>query len=283
VTAARSWAWLVLAGLVWSGGCHDLPAEDIAPATVADSARRRAFWETYRLASESRAAGRLEEAVRLYTRALALQPDHEDSLYYLGNSQLERRAFPEALEAYRRLVALNPSGSSRGYMQIASIRASLEPAAPVDLDEAAALFQRALDVDPDSGALLGLAEVAVIQHRYVEAERMLARVDADNPMSIAAPYLRGYLASERRSPAEAWALFKTAVARGELKKGGVTWTEEGDVKGTPELRWRALARQSVFGPHWIRLRAYMAPPGPTRADMQREYDRLRHALGRGAR
>jgi hypothetical protein len=165
-------------------------------------------------------------------------------------------------------------------MQLASIRASLEPGAPVDLAQAAALFQRALDVDPDSGALLGLAEVALIQHRVVEAERMLVQVDADNPISIAAPFLRGYLAMERQSPDEAWALFRTAVARGEPKKGGVKWTEEGDVKGTPELRWRALARQSVFGVYWIRLRTYLAPPGPSRADMQREYGQLQRVLGR---
>ncbi len=101
-------------------------------------------------------------------------------------------------------------------------------------------------------------------------------------MSIAAPYLRGYLAFERRADEEAWRLFRTAVGRGELKKGGVTWTEEGDVKGTPELRWRALARQSVFGPHWIRLRAYLPPPGPTRSDMRIEYEQLRHVLESGA-
>jgi tetratricopeptide (TPR) repeat protein len=281
VRAAGAWLLVVLLGGV--GGCRDAAAPDAASAKgggVSDTTRRREFWAIYARASEARSAGRLDEAVQLYTQALTLNPAHEDALYYLGNCHLERRQFTQALDAYQRLVALNPSGSSRAHMQLGSIRASLEPGAPVDLDEAAAHFQHALDVDPESGALLGLAEVALLEGKRSEAERLLAQVERDNPMSVAAPYLRGYLAFERGAGDTAWTLFSEAVARGVLKKGGVKWTEEGDVKGTPELRWRALARQSVFGPHWIRLRTYLAPPGPTRRDMRTEYGQLRHIFER---
>lgn len=280
MTAARAGAWLALTLLAGLGGCTEAPTPDAdATRTAGASDRRREFWETYRRAGAARADGRLEEAVALYSRALALQPDHEDTLYYLGNCELEQGHFTQALDAYERLVTLNPSGSSRGYMQLAAVRASLEPGAPVDLDKAAALFKRALDVDPDSGALLGLAEVALLQQHRGEAERLLLRVEADNPMSIAAPYLRGYLALERGAHEEAWSLFTTAIKRGEFKKSSGTWTEEGDVKGTPELRWRALARQSIFGSHWIRLRTYLTPPGPRRTDMQAEYARVQRAIG----
>jgi hypothetical protein len=34
------------------------------------------------------------------------------------------------------------------------------------------------------------------------------------------------------------------------------WSEEGDVKAAPALRWRALARQSVFGSQWLALRSH---------------------------
>jgi tetratricopeptide (TPR) repeat protein len=286
VTAARAaGACLVVTLLGAPGGCREAVAPEASATSrsASDTPARREFWALYARASEARSAGRLDEAVQLYTQALMLNPAHEDALYYLGNCHLERRAFTEALDAYQRLVALNPSGSSRAHMQLGSIRASLDPGAPVDLDEASAHFRRALDVDPESGALLGLAEVALLEGKRSEAERLLAQVDRDNPMSIAAPYLRGYLAFERGAGDTAWTLFSEAVARGVLKKGGVKWTEEGDVKGTPELRWRALARQSVFGPHWIRLRTYLAPPGPTRRDMRTEYEQLRHVFERRPR
>ena len=270
---------VLLATLLLAGACGG-PAprvESGAATTAAD--RRRTFWTTYARAGDARAAGQLEEAIALYGDALRLQADHEDSLYYLGNCLLERGAFGPALEAYQRLVRLNPSGSSRAHMQIGSIHASLDPTAPLDLAAARASFEKALAVDPDSGALLGMAEVALREGRWPEADRLLARVDADNAMSIAAPYLRGYLAYEGGRQEPAWAFFRTAVARGDLKKGPVKWTEEGDVKATPELRWRALARQSVFGPHWIRLRRYLPPSEPTRAAMHQEYGDLRRALG----
>lgn len=250
-----------------------------ADATVAaDAERAREFWSLYRRASDARSGGRFDAAASLYQQALALRPEHEDSLYYLGNCLLERRSYAEAERVYQKLVMTNPLGSSRGYMQLASIRASFDDDAPVDLAEARRLFERAQYVDPDSGALLGLAEVALLERRLDDAQRTLASVDAENAMSIAAPYLRGYLAFQRGDMEQAWTFFGTAVARGELKKAAVTWTEEGDVKASPELRWRALARQSVFGAEWLRLRAYLAPPGPTRADMRREYERLHRRL-----
>lgn len=275
--ARWSGALLCAAGVLASG-CRAAPAARDAGVEAA-SETRRAFWGAYGRAGQARAAGDLDAAVPLYREALAIQPDHEDGLYYLGTCLLEQGHFQAALEAYRRLVHLNPSGSSRAHMQIGAIHASLDPAAPVDLRAATIAFQQALDVDPDSGALLGLAEVAVRQGRVGDAERLLRRVEADNPMSIAAPFLRGYLAYRARQFEVAWEQFTTAVRRGEMKKGPVRWTEEGDVKDAPELRWRALARQSVFGAHWIGLRSLLAPPGPTRTAMRDAYDGVQRALG----
>jgi tetratricopeptide (TPR) repeat protein len=238
----------------------------------------REFWALYREATTLRAAGDCGGAVVAYQKALALRPDHEDALYYLGNCHLERRRYAEALQAYRRLAAVNPAGSSRGYMQGALIFASLDPEAPYDLPQAEEMFRRALEVDQDSGAVLGLAEVAILKGQWQEARRRLETVEAENPMSVAAPYLRGYLAFRRGERDEAWRSFRVAVGRAEIKKPGVKWTEEGDVKADPALRWRALARQSVFGAHWVRVRAYVAPPGPRFAEMEREYRQLDASL-----
>ena len=242
------------------------------------TARAREFWTTYREATARRRAGDFAGALASYEAALAIRPDHEDSLYYLGNCHRERGAYEDALNAYRRLVAVNPDGSSRGYMQIGLIYASLEPDAPRDLNQAKQMFQRALALDPDSGALLGLAEVALLRGEWEEARGRLKALDAENPISMVAPYLLGYLAFKRGARLEAWRLFRIAVDRGVVQKPAVKWTEEGDLKADPALRWRALSLQSVLGAYWLRLRAYTAPHAPRLEDMEGEYRRLEAAI-----
>ena len=55
--------------------------------------------------------------------------------------------FAVAIDTYRRLVEVNPEGSSRGYVQWALVLSSLQPGAPRALVEADRLFARALEVE----------------------------------------------------------------------------------------------------------------------------------------
>ena len=238
----------------------------------------RQFWETYRQASQKRATGDLEGAVALYQKALLLNPRHEDSLYYQGNCLFELHRYSEAVLSYQRLISLNPSGSSRGYMQLGLVYSDLDDDAPRDLDKASQFFRRTLQVDPDSGVMLGLGEVALLQGRWQESKRSLEIVNTDNPMSMAAPYLLGYLAYQKGDKKEAWKWFQLTVQRAEMKKPQLKWTEEGDVKADPELRWRALARQSVFGRYWLPLRKYLNAPDLSPAIMEQEYGKLKGIL-----
>jgi tetratricopeptide (TPR) repeat protein len=184
----------------------------------------------------------------------------------------------DAIRTYELLIQANPLGSSRGYMQLGLAHASIEDGPPRDLGRARREFTRALEVDPDSGAVLSLAEVAVLAGDWEEAEQRLGAADAGDPMSVAAPYLIGYLAWRAGDQERAWREFRRAVARGEVKKPSVKWTEEGDLKADPALRWRALARQTLTGSHWLRVREYVSAPGPRTMDMDGEYRRLEAAL-----
>jgi hypothetical protein len=246
----------------------------------AENARQgeiRAFWETYRRAGEERAVGRPEAAVVLYEKAAALRGDHEDTLYYLGNSYMELGRYREAAAIYRRLIDQNPLGSSRGYVQLALLHADGRTGALHDLAAADGYFRKALAVDPDSGALLGIAEVALLLGRWREAREALQGTNAENGMSVAAPYLLGYLSWREGRGERAWSWFQLAVRRCTVKKPPVKWSEEGDLKADPELRWRALARQSVLGAHWLRLRRLTAMHPLPRDRMEQEYRRL-HSL-----
>ena len=251
-----------------------------AQKSAIQAERNRLFWDTYKQASQKRAAGKLDEAIGLYQRVLELRPTHEDSIYYQGNCYLELGRYRQAMDNYARLIDINPQGSSRGYMQMGLIYGSLDPNAPRDLRIAEQILEKTLSVDPDSGAQLALGEVALLQNNWEKAWQKLRSANADNPMSMAAPYLLGYLCYRKGNRPEAWKWFQLTVQRGELKKAAVKWTEEGDVKADPELRWRALARQSIFGDYWLPLRKYLKDPNFSASVMVDEYKRLNNVLAR---
>jgi len=270
-------AFLTIAGFKVMRARHE---EDASRDQSLQQESTRQFWATYRQASQKRSAGDLEAAVALYQEALSLRPNHEDSLYYQGNCYFELGRYTEAIKADQRLIAVNPQGSSRGYMQLGLIHACLEPGAPLNLEQASQLFERTLRVDPDSGAMLGIGEVALLRGDWQRSWEALQSANADNPMSMAAPYLLGYLCYRKAQHQEAWRWFRLAVQRGELQKPGLKWTEEGDVKADPELRWRALARQSVFGKYWLPLRKYLKASDFSAASMEQEYRSLNEELSR---
>jgi tetratricopeptide (TPR) repeat protein len=282
---SRALCILLVAAFLGVATQRALRTHSAPPTSRAEVARQeqvRRFWDTYRQASQKRSAGDLTGAVSLYREALALKADHEDSLYYLGNSCLELGRYSQAVDAYQRLLAANRLGSSRGYVQLALIHADRRSGSLYDPGEADRLFRQALEVDPDSGALLGIGEVALLRGDWEEATEALRGANADNAMSVAAPYLLGYLHWRQGEQSEAWRSFQLAVKRCKVKKPPVKWSEEGDVKADPELRWRALARQSVFGSHWIRLRPYAKRSKLPSTLMGQEYRRLeRQTLAAG--
>lgn len=135
-----------------------------------------------------------------------------------------------------------------------SPRPALLPGAPFDLERAERLFRQALEVDPDSAARLGLAEVCLLRGEVDEARRLLTEMDADSPMSVPAPFLLGYLAYRADGREAARPHLAAAVARLCPPASASRWSEEGDAKSAPERRWQALARQSVFGASWLVIR-----------------------------
>lgn len=241
---------------------------------VARQQHIRQFWDYYKQASQARRDGNFALAAELYQKALQLKPDHEDSLYYLGNCRFDLGRYQEALDTYQRLVSVNPQGSSRGYMRIGLGYACFEPKAPFDIAKAEQAFRQALQIDPDSGALLNLGEIALLQGKWEEAWKVLHDFNTDNAMNPAPPYLLGYICWRQGKQKEAWKWFRLAVKRHEVKKPPTPWSEEGDVKASPELRWKAMAKQSLFGEYWLRLRRYLKSSDLTSSMMEQEYQLL---------
>lgn len=62
-----------------------------------------------RRAAEARDADRLDEAVALYTRAVALQPKWEEGWWSLGTLQYDQDHYAKAALAFEKVIALNPA------------------------------------------------------------------------------------------------------------------------------------------------------------------------------
>jgi tetratricopeptide (TPR) repeat protein len=63
-------------------------------------------------AANAREAGKTDEAIREYARAVALRPDWAEGWWYLGTIGYDRDRYAEAIPALRKLVAIAPNLSS---------------------------------------------------------------------------------------------------------------------------------------------------------------------------
>ncbi|MBI4863418.1 MAG: tetratricopeptide repeat protein, partial [Candidatus Riflebacteria bacterium] len=170
--------------------------------------------------------GRLEEAERLYRRALEVDPDRARTLYLLGFVIQQRRGnaaptgaralraddpLDEAEACYRRVLELEP-----GHVEAhANLGVALQARGrPV---EAEACYRRALELRPDF--VLAHANLGVVlqaQGRSAEAEACCRRALELAPDDTEAHYNLGVVVQTRMRPAEAEACYRRTL---ELEPG----------------------------------------------------------------
>jgi tetratricopeptide (TPR) repeat protein len=81
------------------------PAANAKPTSQQDAA----FDQTVRLADEARNAGRLDQAIELYTNAVRIRPKWPDGWWYLGAIFYEKDLYAQARDAFVNLVELEPN------------------------------------------------------------------------------------------------------------------------------------------------------------------------------
>ena len=207
--------------------------QDAPAGTGAASEQERLlrFWSLYREATSRRGARDFAAAAARYREALQLDPRHEDSLYYLGQSLLETGRYLEAAAAWEALIAVNPQ-SARGHLALGALLASPDAQAPRDLARAERHLARAHQINAEeTGPMVRLGEVLIVQGRLREAESWLLSAARTNPKSVEAPFLAGYLAWKSGDRSRAASYYDKAVraARSEAPVKGVL--SEGDRKG----------------------------------------------------
>jgi Flp pilus assembly protein TadD len=201
-----------------------------APATPPTRAQVLEFWNKQRAAMNAmKVDGDPGAAVALFREALALDPEHEDSLYYLGNCLAETGDVEGALAEFETLMRLNPM-SHRAHKRWATLRAT-SARSPADLEAAARALERAVEINKEeTGALLVLAEVDVMRGELDSARKRLEWVVRTNPKSGEGWFVLAYLAWKGNDPRRSRDHLERALqARAEAPKpkGG---TAEGDVR-----------------------------------------------------
>jgi tetratricopeptide (TPR) repeat protein len=205
------------------------------------------FWNKQRAAMHAMKVERdNSRAATLFRQALALDPAHEDSLYYLAACLASQGQTDAALAQLAELKRINPQGR-RAFAQWGTLRAVTAKSA-AELREAEISLARAHAINPEeTGALLVLGEVALLRGDTAMAEERLAAACRTNPKAAGGFFLRGYLAWQRGNAAAATRfLEETRVALGKdwQPKGA---TSEGDVKQKQHAEVTPLAR---FWENW---------------------------------
>jgi len=224
---------------------------------------KQRFWPLLRHAQDLFVQGDWEGAAAAYAELSALDPRHEDSLYYRGNSLLELDRFEEAGACWEKLIELNPL-SSRAWVQLGILHTLPEAGALFDLDAASKEFETAQRINrEESRPPMLWGEVQVAQGKLDAARKNLEASQRMNPKETSALYLSGYIAWKYGDAQGAQELLERAGASLEkdLPVAGVAG--EGDTRSDKmaHARRKAAGRQ-LFGDCIEALRGAPEPLDP---------------------
>jgi len=195
-------------------------------ASLDDRERTRRFWERYRAATRHRTAGELREAAAAYAEANALDPGHEDALYYLAGVQGKLGDYEGALASLESLLEIDPR-SGRGLVSLGALLACPAAGAPSDLDRARESFEAAEVINPEQvGPALWLGVVALLAGDLGESGRRLDHVLGSDRGNVAALLLRGYVDWKSGLPEAAQSRLKLLSDGSSAEFAGCAWLEE---------------------------------------------------------
>jgi len=221
------------AGAIWELTRGNDAARRVSSSFVAEQERTtstldldqlRQFWSKQRAAMDAiKVDEDCERAIPLFREALALDPTHEDSLYYLANCLATTGDVEAALVELAELNRLNPM-SHRGHKRWGTLRAVSARSAD-EMDTAVKVLERAHEINlEETGVLLVLGEVYLLRGEAERARTSLELMVRTNPQADEGFYVLAYLAWKTGDVARSLELLQQAKdARKE------EWMPEGAV------------------------------------------------------
>jgi len=199
------------------------------------------FWAKQHAAMDAMKRDRnFAAAAQLFREALAINPNHEDSHYYLANCLVELADIPSAIRELDALIRTNPQNhrayQRKGELLAASANTRSElTAAHRTLDSALRLNSE------ETGTLVLRGEVELAQGHFPEADRDFGHVIQANPRAANAWYFRGYIAWKRGDGRQSGVLL--TQARNAL---GPDWKPVGSVL-EGDVRRRMYSESGFLG------------------------------------
>lgn len=204
--------------------------QPVAQAAQMDKAATQQFWAKQHAAMDAMKLERdFAKAVSLFREALAINPNHEDSHYYLANCLVELGDIPSAVGELDALIRINPQ-NHRAYQRKGELLAA-SASSKSNLAAARRTLDAALQLNSEeTGTLVLLGEVQLAEGNLPEADRDFAHVLQANARAANALYFRGYIAWKRHDDRQAAALLSQAhhVLGPDWKPAGTVL--EGDVR-----------------------------------------------------
>jgi tetratricopeptide (TPR) repeat protein len=151
-------------------------------------------------ADAARDADRLDEAVVLYQKALAIKPSWAEGWWSLGTIEYDRNAFRDAAQAFDRLVALQPkSGTARVMLGLCQFELGKDEAALESLQEGRKL---GIPADPQFREVMLYHEGVLLQRagRFEAAEEILGQMCRKAPYPPQVNLTMGAVALRVRDP-----------------------------------------------------------------------------------
>ncbi len=195
-----------------------------------DKAALVQFWDKQHAAMDAMKRERnLAKAVALFRQALAINPDHDDSHYYLANCLAGSGDIPGALSELDKLIRINPQ-NHRAFQRKGELLAS-SASSRRQLELARQPLNVALGMNSEeTGTLVLLGQVALALGDLPAAEQHFAHACQANPRAANVWFLRGYIAWKQQDFRRALEMLTAArSARGrDWKPAGAV--SEGDVQ-----------------------------------------------------
>ncbi len=184
--------------------------QPVAQAAQMDKAATQQFWAKQHAAMDAmKREHNFAKAVSLFREALAINPNHEDSHYYLANCLVELGDIPSAIGELDALIRINPL-NHRAYQRKGELLAA-SASSKSNLAAARRTLDAALQLNSEeTGTLALLGEVQLAEGNLPEADRDFAHVLQANARAANALYFRGYIAWKRHDDRQAAALLSQA-------------------------------------------------------------------------
>ena len=194
---------LGLGVLTWEQSRTWQDAESLWKDTVAASPTKRAY---FNLASLSEAQGKYEDAIALYEKAAALDPEGWDAHEKAASLLQQRGKIAEAIEHYRIVVQLNPNAvDARDNLAAGLVHQG-------KIGEAVQHFRKLLELAPERNETrLKLGTILALEGRIVEAAQILMQAAVVDPNDSKALLRLGQVLAAQGQFSDAIRYFRQAV------------------------------------------------------------------------